>query len=69
VNISAAPSIIEMRQRARQLGLSLAELGEDIDAIERQLIRWRFHPALARECATWALDQHSSRRVGVLPLA
>src|SRR5205085_10417841 len=34
------------------------ELGEDLEATERQLLRWRFHPALAREAAAWAWDRH-----------
>lgn len=51
---SAAPGPDEQRRRARQLALSLVDLGEDEAAAERQLLRWRVHPALARECATWA---------------
>jgi hypothetical protein len=46
------------RRRARQLALSLLELGEDREAAERQLLRWRYHPALAREAAAWAGEQH-----------
>jgi hypothetical protein len=34
-----------MRNRSRRLALSLLELGEDLEATERQLHRWRFHPA------------------------
>jgi hypothetical protein len=49
-------SVEEMRHRGRQLALSLVDLGEDADATERQLMRWRFHPALARECARWAIE-------------
>jgi 3-oxoadipate enol-lactonase len=37
------------RRRSRQLALSLLELGEGPDEVERQLMRWRYHPALARE--------------------
>lgn len=44
----------EQGRRARRLALSLAELGEDVETVERQLHRWRFHPALAREAALWA---------------
>lgn len=46
------------RRRSRQLALSLLELGEDVEAVERQLLRWRYHPALARESALWAKDRH-----------
>ena len=50
------------RRRARQLALSLLELGEDVEAAERQLLRWRYHPALARDAATWAGEQHRTAR-------
>jgi hypothetical protein len=46
------------RQRSRQLALSLVEMGEDAEATERQLLRWRYHPALARESAGWAWEHH-----------
>ena len=46
------------RRRSRQLALSLLELGEDPDEVERQLIRWRYHPAMARESLCWAVDRH-----------
>lgn len=46
------------RRRSRQLALSLLELGEDPDEVERQLIRWRYHPAMARESMCWAVDRH-----------
>lgn len=48
------------RRRARQLALSLVQLGEDFDATERQLMHWRYHPALAREAVTWAWHEHRS---------
>lgn len=49
----------EQRERARRLALSLVEIGEDRDSTERQLHRWRFHPALACDAATWAIQVHS----------
>lgn len=52
------PAADGLRRRGRQLALSLLELGEDLEAAERQLLRWRYHPALARECAAWAWDRH-----------
>ncbi|HEV7886979.1 MAG TPA: hypothetical protein VGO92_05435 [Acidimicrobiales bacterium] len=52
------PPFEQVRRRSRQLALSLLELGEDVEATERQLLRWRFHPALARESAEWAWDRH-----------
>ncbi|HEV2370045.1 MAG TPA: hypothetical protein VGR90_09205, partial [Acidimicrobiales bacterium] len=47
-----------LRRRSRQLALSLVELGEDRDATERQLLRWRYHPALAHESSEWAWRRH-----------
>lgn len=46
-------------RRCRRLALSLVELGEDTDAIEGQLNRWRFPPSLSREAAAWARERHS----------
>jgi hypothetical protein len=52
------PAVEQMRRRCRRLALSLLELGEDVEATERQLARWKFHPAMARECAAWAWARH-----------
>jgi hypothetical protein len=51
------PMIEQLRRRSRRLALSLLELGEDPEATERQLLRWRFHPALCCESTRWAQDQ------------
>jgi hypothetical protein len=51
----------QLRRRARQLALSMVDLGEPVDAVERQLARWRFHPALCREAALWATAEHQHR--------
>jgi hypothetical protein len=56
----AAGSVEAQRRRARQLALSLLELGEDFEGIERQLLRWKFHPAMAHEAAAWGWDRHRS---------
>ncbi len=53
-----APPADQLRRRCRRLALSLVELGEDFEATERQLARWKFHPALCREAASWAWDRH-----------
>ncbi len=53
------PPVEKLRRRSRCLALSLLELGEDLEATERQLLRWRFHPALCRESALWAWERHS----------
>ncbi|CAN5518216.1 hypothetical protein BH20ACT2_BH20ACT2_25480 [soil metagenome] len=53
------PSVEHLRRRARHLALSLLELGEDLETTERQLHRWKFHPALAREASAWAWRRHT----------
>ncbi|HEY8525583.1 MAG TPA: hypothetical protein VIL48_11495 [Acidimicrobiales bacterium] len=58
-----APSGEELRDRARQLALSLLQLGEDREGTERQLQRWRFHPTLVAEATDWALDRHARSAV------
>ncbi|MGH9165961.1 MAG: hypothetical protein ACRDZW_10675 [Acidimicrobiales bacterium] len=52
------PVVEQQRRRGRQLALSLLELGEDLETAERQLLSWRYHPALAQESATWAWERH-----------
>ena len=54
------PAHEQQRRRARRLALSLLELGEDLEDTERQLIRWKFHPALSREAAAWADERHGA---------
>ncbi len=57
------PTVEQMKDRARPLALSMLELGEDTDAIERQLHHWRFHPAVAHEAVRWALGRaHAPHR-------
>jgi len=50
-----SPSFEQMQTRARSLALSMIQLGEDNITIERQLHRWRFHPAVAHDAVRWAL--------------
>lgn len=50
----ARRTVDEMRNRARQLALSLVQVGEDVEATERQLMRWGFHPAICSEATKWA---------------
>jgi hypothetical protein len=59
--VPETPDPAAVRQRAERLALSLIELGETAESAERQLHRWRFHPALAHEVVTWACA-HQSRR-------
>src|SRR5438477_9798308 len=51
------PLAQQQRQRARHLALSLLELGEEPELAERQLLRWRYHPAMAKEAMKWAVDR------------
>jgi hypothetical protein len=51
-------------ERARHLALSLFELGEDVEATERQLHRWRFHPAVAHDAVRWALERYGETHPG-----
>lgn len=55
------PSPEQRRTRARQLAASLIELGEPYEEVERQLHRWRFHPAIAHEALRWAIAQQAER--------
>jgi hypothetical protein len=57
-----APDLETLRHRARRLAVSMVELGEDLEGTERQLHRWRFHPALANDAARFAWDHVESRR-------
>jgi hypothetical protein len=56
----AEPDGAIQERRSRQLALSLLELGEDREEAERQLLRWRYAPAMARDAATWAWRRHCS---------
>jgi len=48
------PVMSAERRRARLLALDLAVLGQDRGGVERQLLGWGLHPALAYEAAGWA---------------
>lgn len=54
----ARRDIDQTRDRARRLALSLFEMGCDLDLVERELHRWRHHPAMASSAANWARDRH-----------
>lgn len=57
-----ALAVEQLRNRARRLALSLLELGEDGEATERQLHRWRIHPAMAHDATAWAVARHRGAR-------
>lgn len=54
------PTVEHERRRARRLALSLAELGEPDEAIERQLHLWKLHPALAHDALRWARERQAA---------
>ena len=56
----ARTTAAQLQERARRLALSLLELGEVPEACERQLHRWRFHPAIAFEAVRWASAAHQA---------
>lgn len=60
------PEIDKLRRRSRRLALSLLELGEDLEATERQLQRWRFHPAICHESTRWAWHEHQAARAAAV---
>jgi hypothetical protein len=62
-DLGAVPE--DQHRRGRHLALSLVELGEGRDATERQLLRWRYPPALASEAAGWAWARHHTARAAV----
>jgi hypothetical protein len=51
------PADEHLRNRARQLSLSLVDLGEGPEAVESQLLRWRFPEPVARQAAAWAHER------------
>ena len=59
-------AVEQLRNRARHLALSLLELGEDGEATERQLHRWRVHPAMAHDATAWAVARHRAAREAVI---
>ena len=54
------PADEHLRRRARQLALSLVDIGEDAETAERQLLRWRFPAQVARQAAAWASERVSA---------
>ena len=52
----AHPDPAQQRVRADQLARTLLELGEDPATTERQLHRWRFHPAMAHAAVAQAVE-------------
>ena len=61
------PDATQRLRRSRRLALSLIEIGEDPEAAERQLHRWKFHPAMASDAVRWALDRHRQAAAAFAP--
>lgn len=61
------PEGVDAKRRARQLALSLLELGESLGATERQLASWRYPPEIARDAAAWAWDRHRAALAAARP--
>jgi hypothetical protein len=57
------PATDKMRLHGQRLALSLFQYGEDLAAVEQQLMRWAFEPGLARECAAWGALEHARRNL------
>ena len=49
----------DAEDKARRLALTLLELGETLDAAERQLARWRVDPCIADRALAWANQRHT----------
>ncbi len=49
-----------LRNRARQLSMTLVDLGEGPEAVESQLLRWRFPGPVARQAAAWTHERVSA---------
>jgi hypothetical protein len=50
------PAFDEHRRRARRLAVGLLRIGDGVDTMEAQLVRWGVHPALAHDAVSWALS-------------
>ncbi len=66
--VTQQPDADQQRRRSRRLALSLAELGEPDDAIERQLHHWKVHPAMAHEALRWARARQHGHEVPGAPV-
>lgn len=52
----------ELAERAKRVALALFESGDDLEAVEGQLHRWHFHPAMAHSAVRWADDYRRTNR-------
>jgi hypothetical protein len=61
VEAARATSAADVEHRARELALSLYEMGEGPSATEAQLEQWRFPRPVVRDAATWAWMEYHRR--------
>lgn len=54
-------------ERSRRLALSLVRLGDTPGDVERQLLRWRFEPAMAAAATAWAWAHREAPAPGDQP--
>ena len=52
------PPVEQLRRRSRQLALTYLETGLDTEEVERHLLRLGYHPAMAHESTSWAVQRH-----------
>lgn len=57
------PTPSDQLRRARRLALGLLDAGDGIEAVEHQLHRWEFHPAMAHDAIRWAVSQQAAIKV------
>lgn len=57
--VRQSPALTHARQRSRLIALDLVAVVSDLASLERRLLRWGVHPALACESAAWAWERHS----------
>lgn len=58
-DVRRSPSLAHARRRSRLIALDLVAVIGDLASLERRLLRWGVHPALAYETAIWAWERHS----------
>ena len=51
-----APTVDEVRRKARRMAMSLFDAGEHDSSVELELMRFGVHPAIAHETTVWVAD-------------
>jgi len=62
-----SPVLADVRRRTRALALELVTAEESPAGVERRLVQWAVHPALAHESAWWAWACHSEAATAAVP--